>query len=916
MADEDLYDEFGNYIGPDLEDSDAEYEQENRFPDEMGGNEDVYDRQLVERDLNGDDSSNAMNVDEGAGRIVLHEDKKYYPDAAEVYPGARAVTLDQDAQDLSEPIIKPVVVKNNSVLEKDAPELTYSTDFLTTLLAVPSLVRNVAVVGHLHHGKTLLMDHLVQCTQERPWDPEHEMRYTDTRKDEQERCVSVKSTPVTLVLEDFHEKSHALNFMDCPGHVNFSDETTAALRAADGVLLVVDAVEGVMLGTERVIRAAVAEGSDICVCVGKLDRLVLELKLPPADAYFKILHTLEEINRLIADAWVGSVRTSDANGVEQQQPTRISPELGNVCFASGQHGWSFTLETFAHKYCRQHPRANLDPAALAKRLWGDWYHDVAAGSFVKAPAGSVRAKQLASGSVRTFVHFVLDPVYKIYSQVLGESPEELGTFLRKAGVRLLSAELHLNPKPLLRLALGRYFGYPRGLVEMCLRSICSPSEGNLRKLQRHYGGPTDSPLVRQMTACAADGPLMMHVMKMYSSPDGTKFSALARVYSGTVRVGQRVRVLGEGFVLHEDEEDAAVEVVLGLSLPGGRYNITVGAAPAGSWVLVEGIDASIRKTATITDTDASSLDAETFRPLKFNDCAVVKVAIEPLLPAELPKMVEAMRKVGKSYPLAQTRVEESGEHVVLGSGELYMDCLLQDLRGLFSDIEVKVADPTVAFCETVVESSALKCFADTPNRRNRLTMLAEPLEPGLAQDIEDGRISLGWGKKQISEFFCGGKYEWDLLAARSVWAFGPDDQSPNVLLDDTLAGEVSRPLLAAARDSVVQGFRWGCREGPLCEEPIRNVKFKLMDASLAGEPIHRGGGQLIPTARRAAYSSFLTATPRLMEPVYLVQIQAPVDVVPSLYPVLARRRGHVVQDAPKAGTPFYTVKAFIPVMDR
>ena len=89
-----------------------------------------------------------------------------------------------------------------------------------------------------------------------------------------------------------------------------------------------------------------------------------------------------------------------------------------------------------------------------------------------------------------------------------------------------------------------------------------------------------------------------------------------------------------------------------------------------------------------------------------------------------------------------------------------------------------------------------------------------------------------------------------------------------------------------------------------------------MDASLAGEPIHRGGGQLIPTARRAAYSSFLTATPRLMEPVYLVQIQAPVDVVPSLYPVLARRRGHVVQDAPKAGTPFYTVKAFIPVMDR
>lgn len=72
-----------------------------------------------------------------------------------------------------------------------------------------------------------------------------------------------------------------------------------------------------------------------------------------------------------------------------------------------------------------------------------------------------------------------------------------------------------------------------------------------------------------------------------------------------------------------------------------------------------------------------------------------------------------------------------------------------------------------------------------------------------------------------------------------------------------------------------QGFQWGTREGPLCDEPIRNVKFKIVDALVAPEPLNRGGGQIIPTARRVCYSAFLMATPRLMEPVYYVEIQTP-----------------------------------------
>lgn len=106
-------------------------------------------------------------------------------------------------------------------------------------------------MGHLHSGKTLLADMLVEATHPslQTLNPESErhLRYTDTRLDEQERGISIKSVPVSLVLEDSAGKSFLCNVVDTPGHVNFSDELTAGLRLADAAVLVVDAAEGVMV---------------------------------------------------------------------------------------------------------------------------------------------------------------------------------------------------------------------------------------------------------------------------------------------------------------------------------------------------------------------------------------------------------------------------------------------------------------------------------------------------------------------------------------------------------------------------------------------------------------------------------------------------------------------------------------------
>src|SRR5690606_12882304 len=118
---------------------------------------------------------------------------------------------------------------------------------------------------------------------------------------------------------------------------------------------------------------------------------------------------------------------------------------------------------------------------------------------------------------------------------------------------------------LLRLALSRFFGKPSGFVHMIVQCVPSPADGSDLKVSTTYTGYLTTPLAQSMRDCAASAPLMCNVVKLYNSPDGTKFHALTRIYSGTLRAGQRVKVLGESFTA-EDDEDMAVVEVTGISV--------------------------------------------------------------------------------------------------------------------------------------------------------------------------------------------------------------------------------------------------------------------------------------------------------------------------------------------------------------
>jgi U5 small nuclear ribonucleoprotein component len=327
---------------------------------------------------------------------------------------------------------------------------------------------------------------------------------------------------------------------------------------------------------------------------------------------------------------------------------------------------------------------------------------------------------------------------------------------------------------------------------MIVQHIPSPAEGGERFLERYYTGPLDTKVAASMKSCDQDGPLVVHVTKLFSTSDAKSFYSFGRVLSGTARPGMEVRVLGEGYSL-DDDEDMTAASISEVFIAETRYNIPTDGVPAGNLVLLGGVDNSIVKSATIMAPKLEGdEDAYIFRPLTHFTESVLKVAVEPINPSELPKMLDGLRKIQKSYPLIETKVEESGEHIILGTGELYMDCVLHDLRRLYADMDIKVSDPVTRFCETVVETSATKCYAITPNKKNRITMVAEQLEKGISTDIETGAVKIRDPVRKTAKFF-EENHGWDKLAARSIWAFGPDDKGPNILQDDTLPTEVGLP---------------------------------------------------------------------------------------------------------------------------
>lgn len=119
---------------------------------------------------------------------------------------------------------------------------------------------------------------------------------------------------------------------------------------------------------------------------------------------------------------------------------------------------------------------------------------------------------------------------------------------------------------------------------------------------------------------------------------------------------------------------------------------------------------------------------------------------------------------------------------------------MHDLRKIYAEIEIKVSEPFVSICETVLETSSVKCFGETPNKKNKIFMIAEPLDKGLADCIQDGLL-FKQDKRSILADVLVNQFDWDELTASSVWAFGPSRTGSNMLIDYSLEAEVDKSRL-------------------------------------------------------------------------------------------------------------------------
>jgi elongation factor 2 len=756
-------------------------------------------------------------------------------------------------------------------------------------------IRNMSVIAHVDHGKTTLTDSLISAAGIIAAANAGEMRYMSAREDEQQRGITIKSSGVSLYYElpekhlpADHEpgKTHFLiNLIDSPGHVDFSSEVTAALRVTDGALVVIDCVEGVCVQTETVLRQAITERVRPVLFVNKVDRILLELQLPQEDAYITFQKAVENVNVVIA------TYKDDRMGDLQ-----VYPEKGTVAFGSGLHGWAFTLAKFADMYSA---KFGLDRARLMQKLWGENYFDAEGKKWVSKP-------QSSSGKAlpRAFCQFILDPIYKLVEAIMNGSKDKWEKMLKALNIVLKTEEKELEGKSLLKAVMRKFLPATDALLEMIVLHLPSPVVAQKYRVETLYEGPQDDEGAMAIRNCDSQGPLMLYVSKMVPTSDKGRFYAFGRVFSGTVRGGQKVRIMGANY-LYGKKEDLYHKSIQRTVLMMGRYVEHIEDVPAGNTVGLVGVDQYVIKTGTITTCDS----AYPIRPLKFSVSPVVRVAVEPKNPADLPKLVEGMKRLSKSDPIVVCTIEEAtGEHIVAGAGELHLEICLKDL-GELAGIELKINDPVVSFRETVTAKSEV-VLSKSPNKHNRLFLYAEPLPEGFSEDVESGFINPRDDPK-IRAKALADKYGWDPQESRKIWSFGPLDVGPNILVDVTKAVQ----YLNEIKDSFNSGFQAAVKEGVLCDEQVRGVRFNVTDVTLHTDTIHRGGGQIIPTARRVCHGAMLVSEPRLMEPIFLVEIQCPESAIGGVYSVLNRRRGHVISEENRPGTPLYNVKAYLPVLE-
>ncbi|KAF9376994.1 Cytoplasmic GTPase/eEF2-like protein (ribosomal biogenesis) [Podila verticillata] len=460
----------------------------------------------------------------------------------------------------------------------------------------------------------------------------------------------------------------------------------------------------------------------------------------------------------------------------------------------------------------------------------------------------------------------------------------------------------------------------------------------------------------------------------------------SRIYSGTVRVGQKLKVLGPKYDPAQPTLHCSEVTVDSLFMIMGRDLIGLDQVPAGNVFGIGGLEGHVLKYGTLWSAEWEGGQNLVGKGLE--TAPIVRVALEPENPSQMAQLVRGLQLLNQADPSVQVLTQETGEHVILTSGEVHLQRCMADLRERFARIEISMSEPIVPFRETAVDapaqivtSSAMSANeaaqareqqaeklitksetgargtinATTQNRHVRLVVRTVPIPEELkkyliehAEQIQTyvestlGKDMTAFEEQEkiktkvtqdLATLFAKAGEEWK-GKDKDILAFGPRRIGPNLLINNLgvdfqrrNSSEDSSLTIQDLAESVQTGFQIATNSGPLCGEPMQGMAFFVQEVEILEDAQNSSessegrskmavsSGQLITTMRDACRLGFLEWSPRLMLAMYSCDIQTTADVLGKVYAVIARRKGKILHEEMKEGTPFFSIQALLPVVE-
>ena len=387
------------------------------------------------------------------------------------------------------------------------------------------------------------------------------------------------------------------------------------------------------------------------------------------------------------------------------------------------------------------------------------------------------------------------------------------------------------------------------------------------RIPKIWPGDLNSDIGKALLECDEKGPVLMMVTTINVDPQAGRV-ATGRLFSGTIKDGDEVQLI----------DAKRVGKVQSVNIYMGNTREVVSVLSSGNIPALLGLD-----YAVAGETISTVKGSTAFESIKYVSEPVVTIAVEPKHPKDLPKLVEALRRITVEDPNLIVKInEESGETLMAGMGVLHLEIATSLLQE--AGLEITTTQPLINYRETI-RAKAGPIMSKSPNKHNKIFLRVEPLADDVLEMIRTGKIREDMDKKEMAKLLR--EKGWSADEARSVSAV---DITGNMMIDETKGVQ----FLQESMDSMKSGFDDVIHGGPIAREQVRGVKFVLHHFVPHEDPAHRGLAQLLPATRRAMLGAMLIADPVLLEPVLGIEIKCPQEQIGTVAGILSSKRGKLI----------------------